>query len=433
MPKANATPLSPAAYWWENAPLTECSEAAIASASDVIIVGAGYTGTSAAICLARAGYSVQLFDAQKPGEGASTRNGGITSGHLRFGATELARRFGETRAAAMLREAQAAREDLYAFIRNEKIDCDLNLSGRFTGAMNARDYDALAREAEFQREKLGVEAYSVPAGEQHAFLGTEFYRGGSVQMDIGGLDPAKFHAGLLRIAREAGVTVLPCTRVEAIARQGAGFSVRTARGTSRARHVIVATNGYADRLDPWLRRRVVPVRSRVIVTEEIAPQLMQKLMPRQMMCIDTRSLSYYYRPTPDGRRILFGGRDGTFAGDPRWPIRQLRQRLVEIFPELEATEISHSWFGYVAMNRDLVPRIFNRNGVWYATSFCGSGVVWARWAGNAVARRIMGGPDGSAFEFRPPAAVPFFNGTPWFMPATFLWLNAKDMYRAWHR
>ena len=121
-------------YWWSDAPLMAPEPKPVPAAADVVIVGAGYTGLAAAIRLARAGRSVQVFDRQRPGEGASTRNGGITSGNLRPGHAELAKRFGEDRAAAILAEAKAAREDLYRFIAEERIDCDFALTGRFSGA-----------------------------------------------------------------------------------------------------------------------------------------------------------------------------------------------------------------------------------------------------------------------------------------------------------
>ena len=121
-------------YWWSDAPLIALTSKPVPAAADVVIVGAGYTGLAAAIRLARAGRSVQVFDRQRPGEGASTRNGGITSGNLRPGHAELAKRFGEDRAAAILAEAKAAREDLYRFIAEEQIDCDFALTGRFSGA-----------------------------------------------------------------------------------------------------------------------------------------------------------------------------------------------------------------------------------------------------------------------------------------------------------
>jgi glycine/D-amino acid oxidase-like deaminating enzyme len=416
-----------AVYWWEEAPLAELERKPVPTAADIAIVGAGYTGLGAAIRIARAGRSVQVFDKQHPGEGASTRNGGITSGNLRPGQAELVRRFGQERATAILAEAKAAREDLYRFIAQEKIDCDFALSGRFSGASAPGDYERLAREAEMLNRTLGIEAYAVPRSEQHAVLGTDFYHGGAVRMDIGGLHPAKFHAGLLRLALAAGATVHGETPVTGIRREADGYEVATARGVVRARDVIVAVNGYTDEADRWLRRRIVPVRSRIITTAPLSPNLMGELMPRQMMCSETRKLHYYYRPSPDGTRILFGGRDGTITGDPDWPTENLRRALVDIFPVLDGTEITHSWFGHVAMNRDMVPRIFTRKGVRYAAGYCGSGVVWARWAGEKAAMQILGDPTGeSALDFRPPRAVPLFAGKPWFMPAVFGWLTLQD-------
>ena len=118
-------------YWWVEAPLAQTVPKPVDASCDVVIMGAGYTGLSAAITLARAGRSVQVFDRQKPGEGASSRNGGITSGNLRPSFAEMTKRFGEARATAILAEAKLAREDLYRFLAEENIDCDFKLVGRF--------------------------------------------------------------------------------------------------------------------------------------------------------------------------------------------------------------------------------------------------------------------------------------------------------------
>jgi glycine/D-amino acid oxidase-like deaminating enzyme len=198
--------------------------------------------------------------------------------------------------------------------------------------------------------------------------------------------------------------------------------------------VIMGTNGYTDKVDPWLRRRLVPVRSRIIATEPLSDNLMRTLMPKGVMCSETRKLHYYYRPSPDGRRILFGGRDGTIAGDSPRPTDSLRRALADIFPELDGTPITHSWFGYVAMNRDMIPRIFSRKGVRYAAGYCGSGVVWARWAGQKAAQQVLEQAEGrSALFFRPPRSVPLFNGTSWFMPGVFAWLTYQDRQAAKRR
>ncbi len=414
-------------YWWEAAPPTTLPQATVASRADVVIVGAGYTGLSAGLTLARAGRSVQIFDRLRPGEGASTRNGGIASGSIRPTLAELAKSVGEERAKAIYAESKLAREDLGRFIAEEKIDCDYKMTGRFSGASKQSDYEALARDADYLKATYGIEAYAIPKAEQRRELGTDFYHGGMVRLDIGGLHPAKLHAGMLRRAIDAGVTIHGETRVAGVRAEGDGYEVTTDRGTVRAAHVIMGTNGYIDKADTWLRRRMVPVRSRIIATAPLSDNLMRELMPKGYMLSETRKLHYYYRPSPDGRRILFGGRDGTIAGDPAWPTESLRRALVDIFPVLDDVPITHSWYGHVAMNRDMIPRIFSRNGMRYATGYCGSGVVWARWAGQKAALQVLGKEEGvSALDFRPPAPVPLFNGTPWFMPAVFAWLTLQD-------
>lgn len=420
-------------YWWEAAPVGPVPVQPVASHVDVAIVGAGYAGLSAALTLVRAGRSVAVFDAMNPGEGASSRNGGITSGSIRPGLATLTRKFGEKTALEIEAEGKIAREFLYDFLKTEEISCDFQLTGAFRAALGYQQYDEMARAAEGLAKRLGIESYAVPHAKQRGYIGTDYYRGGVVRMDIGGLHPAKFHAGLLRVALAAGVTVHCRTPVTAIARNGAEFEVTSGAAKTTARQVLVCTNGYTDAAAPYLRRRLVPVRSRIIVTEELSPDLMAKLMPRGMMMGENRQLGFYYRPTPDGKRILLGGRDSSWVGDPAAPTLRLRAGLAELFPELADVRLSHSWFGNVAMNRDMLPRLFERDGVVYASGFCGSGVVWATWVGSRAAHRLLGNTaEGrTAFDFRPPAAVPFYNGTPWFMPAFIKAYGLQDRLALW--
>lgn len=414
-------------FWWEHAPPATLPQVPVQTKCDVVIVGAGYTGLSAALTLARAGRSVQVFDRQRPGEGASTRNGGIASGNLRPSYRQMIAKFGRDRAGALQAEAKAAREDLARFVTDEAIDCDYKMTGRFTGAAKPAEYEGLAREAELLRKSLGIEAHAVSRTEQRGILGTEFYHGGLIRNDIGGLHPAKFHRGMLELARKAGAVVHGETAVLRFAPKNNGFEVETARGKVQADHLVMGTNGYTDAADPWLRRRLVPVRSRIIATAPMSNNLMADLMPKGVMVAETRKLHYYYRPSPDGARILFGGRDGTIAGDPDWPTRSLRRALADIFPVLDGVDVTHSWYGHVAMSRDMIPRIFSREGMRYAVGYCGSGVVWARWAGQKAAWQILGDERGqSALDFRPPPTVPLYNGTPWFLPAVYAWMTLQD-------
>ncbi|MFC6673386.1 NAD(P)/FAD-dependent oxidoreductase [Marinobacterium aestuariivivens] len=297
------------AYWWEAAPVKPVPRLGLGLATklDVLIVGAGYAGLSAGLVLARAGRSVAAFDVMNPGEGASSRNGGITSASIRPDFATLSRRFGEDKALAIEAEGKVARDFLYDFIRTEGLECDFQLTGLFRGAVGYEQYGSMARGADALAKKLGVESYAVPHAEQRRYIGTDFYRGGAVRMDIGGLHPAKFHSELLRVALASGVRVHSNTPVISIARDGAGFRVLTTAGTVQARQVLVCTNGYTDGASPYLRRRLVPVRSRMIATEELAPEVMAHLMPKRMMMGEGLQLGFYYRPSPDGKRILLGG------------------------------------------------------------------------------------------------------------------------------
>lgn len=418
-------------YWWEASAPRTLPEAPVASSCDVAIVGAGYAGLSAALVLARAGRSVQVFDKQRPGEGASSRNGGIASGNLRMGFGKMIEVMGLDAALKFYREGKIAREALEAFISSEKIDCDFQPVGRFTGAMHPAHYEAQGREANLINKHLNIDAQMVPKSEQHKEVGSDLYHGGMLRPDIGGLHPAKFHAGLIEMAIKAGVTVHGETPVSGIHRNGDGYEIETTRGRVNAKQVIMATNGYTDNSDRWLRRRLVPVPSRIVATQPLPPETMSRLLPKDRMFGETRQLYHYYRPSPDGTRLLFGGRERAWGGENGKSTSSLARDLGEIFPELAEVPLSHSWFGFVAYNLDYLPRMFERGGIHYAAGFCGSGVVWAWWLGSKLGFKLIGDAKAeTAFSCEPPSAVPFYTGTPWFLPAALFWFGLQDRFGA---
>lgn len=423
----NAKPLE-TPYWWEAAPLQERPAGDLPKRCDVVVVGAGYAGLSAALTLARAGRDVHVLEKDCPGEGASSRNGGIASGNIRISFRKMLDMLGRERALAIYGEGKAAREDLARFILDEGIECGLSLVGRFTGAVRPANYEGLAREAELLRRELSIDAYVVPRAEQHAEIGTDLYHGGAVRPDIGGLHPGLFHRGMLERAEQSGAVVHGRTPATELRRESDGFEVGTPQGKIFARDVVIATNGYTGRHSlPWLARRVVPVASQIIATETLDTEVMNRLMPQRRMFGETRHLYHYYRPSPDGTRILFGGRRGAQTDDPNKKMRHLYHQLITIFPELDGVGITHCWWGYVAMTYDELPKVAVHEGVHYATGFCGSGVVWARWLGRKAALRILGDRQAeTAFDDAPFRAIPLYDGRPWFVPAVMVWQGFKD-------
>ena len=428
-PNVEGLKLTP--YWWESAPRPVTAPGDVPGSADVAIVGAGFAGMTAALTLARAGRGVVVFDAMRAGEGASSRNGGICSGNIKYSFPAMIEKFGLDRAKAIFAEGIAARTALIDLIEQEKIACGFKMVGRFDGANHVRDYDAMGREADLLNRHLDFGAFMVPRHEQRAELGTDFYQGGRVRPDIGGVQPAELHQGIYERALDAGVTVIAETAVTGIARTAGGFTLETSRGAVKAGDCIVATNGYTDKVTDWLRRRVIPIPSQIIATGPLDPDLMDRLMPKRRMVGDTRYLYNYYRPSPDGTRIVFGGRRGADTDNDMRKCMHLYNNLVEIFPELEGIRLTHSWWGYTGYTFDFIPHLAVHDGVHYATGFCGSGVVWAPWLGRKAAHMILGNRENahSHFTREPFPTRRYYNGNPWFLPYVIRWYGLKDRFR----
>jgi glycine/D-amino acid oxidase-like deaminating enzyme len=254
-------------YWWDDVPRPALPRIDAPAAVDVAIVGSGYTGLHAAIQTARGGRSTVVFDAQDAGFGCSTRNGGQISTSVKPSFASLAKRHGPERAFDILKEGQRSLAWIGEFIGSEQLACDFRVAGRFHAAHNAAKFRELVRAVEHQRKGLEVAAHIVPRAEQHAEIDTDLYFGGAVYEQHASVHPARYHAGLLELAQHAGAQIVPHCPVTAIVRDGAQFKVATARGTTVARDVIVATNGYTGALTPWLQRRVIPIGSYIIATD----------------------------------------------------------------------------------------------------------------------------------------------------------------------
>ncbi len=377
--------------------------------------------------MARAGRAVVVLEADAPGRGASTRNGGICGGMLRVPFGELSERHGIERAAALYREGQRALDYLAEFVQREGIACHFARVGRFTGAHTARHYETLARTAEVLRRHVGLEADMVGRTEQRREIGSDAYHGGRVLHRDAGLHPGLYHQGLLERTEEAGATVVAHTPVTGLARERTGFTVATTRGRLAARDVIVASNGYTGAATPFLRCRLVPMGSYMIATEPLGAEVMARLMPKGRMLTDTKRLLHYFRPSPDGERVLFGGRPARDEADLRTTGERLRRAMVGIYPELADARITHSWTGSVALTFDRLPHAGVHDGVHYAVGYCGSGVVMATYFGHKAALRVLGAREAaSAFDGLPFPTLPFYSGRPWFVPLVGFYSRIAD-------
>lgn len=411
-------------YWWQDAPPQSAPSSPWQDRADIVVVGCGYTGLTAALFLARAGRQVIILEKGLIGEGASTRNGGITSGNIRFSETELARRFGPDKARAFSDEAVAARNDFTDFIGREKLACDYQPAGRIVGIDGRINEEALRRDRKTYKSRYNIESALLKGADLAEHIVSEKYIAGIWRPDIGGIHPAKLLHELVRLVQEEKVIIYSQTPVRGIVRTGTSFRVETKWGPVMASHVIGATNGYTDQALPWLRRRLIPVVSEMIATEKLGSEQVRALMPGLNMFGEARQLGYYYRPSPDQQRILLGGR--RMDKNPKKAKSRLHQALIGIFPDLGAVNIEYYWRGNVVFPFDQIPKLAIHDGIIYPTGFCGSGTIWAYWLGQKAALMILGEEGNSVFANMVMRSMPLYTGRPWFLPLSMVYFRLRD-------
>ena len=428
--KTESGALSHNPYWWDAAPRESPGEVALPKNCDVAIIGAGYAGLSAALTLARAGRSVIVFDALAPGEGASSRSGGMIGHGHRLSYTKLSERFGAQKAKDLILEGVASLEFAKTLIVDEKIDAQLQVNGRMRGAWTQADYATMTRDADALRRDLGMPIDVLTRADVRREMAADCYQGGVLFRAHGGVHPALFHQGLLHRARAAGVLVAGQTPVSAVRREAAGFIVETNRGSIAAATVIATTNGYTGRTTPALARRLVAIPSFMIATEPLGNDRVRGLIPNGRMIVETREKHLYYRSSPDGTRIVLGGRAALHPIPLDDAAGRLMKELRAIFPTLADTRVSHAWTGNVAMTRSDLAGIGQRDGIWFALGCNGSGVALMPYLGHKVALKVLGRSEGrTAFDDLPFTAVPFYNGTAWFRPLMTWAFRARDRWR----
>jgi glycine/D-amino acid oxidase-like deaminating enzyme len=400
---------------------------------DVAIIGGGYTGLSAARQCAKSGASVVVFDRERPGWGASSRNGGQVLAGMKLDPAALVARFGEAGARRLFDLSLESIDALERLIADEAIACDYQRTGHLQAAAKPSHFRAFREEQALLARVFDHRVELVPRADQGEELGSGAYHGVLVDERSGAINPAKYVAGLAAAARRAGATIASHTSVERFSRAGSSdgsgrWTVATSAGSIDAGDVLVATNGYTNGAAPDLRRRLIPIGSYIIATEPLSAGDAAPLLPRGRMAFDSKHFLYYWRLTAD-RRLLFGGRAEFTRPDPDTTRRAasiLHAGMTRVYPHLASARIEYAWGGNVAFTVDQMPHAGRLGGAFYAGGYCGHGIALATSLGALIARRIGGEAVDSPFLDDHFAAIPLYDGRPWFLPLAGAYYGVKD-------
>jgi glycine/D-amino acid oxidase-like deaminating enzyme len=402
--------------------------AGLPDTADVVVIGGGLTGLSAARRSAELGASVVLLEAARIGWGASTRNGGMCHPGFKTPLGGLVGKHGRELGERLYGESIEAYEHVAALCRGP-IDADFAQTGHVVLA------SAPAHASSFAAAPAALATVDTPARfvareDLRTLVGSDAFFGGLVVDRSGGLHPGKLTAGLARLADEAGATLIEGVRALRVRRQADGRSVvETSAGAIIARDVIAATNGYTGGVTPSLRRRLLPISSYIIVTEPLPADLAEALIPGNRMLFDTKHYLWYWRRTPDDR-VLFGGRASMWPTSIARTAAILRRAMVSVHPELGDTRVEYAWGGKVAFTFDRMVHAGRADGVTYATGCCGSGVAIMPWLGARIAEWVGGGEPPALARLPFPLVPAPYEGRAWFLPLAGEYWKAKDRMAA---
>jgi glycine/D-amino acid oxidase-like deaminating enzyme len=394
--------------------------------ADIVVVGAGYTGLSAALHAAERGADVVVLDAAEPGWGASGRNGGQIIPGLKHEPDELEHRYGEATGRRMWQIAGSAADFVFDLVARHKIACHAQRCGWIAAAPHAKALESLRSRTE-QWQRRGAPVELLDAARIAELTGTTAYAGGMLDRRAGALQPLAYARGLAQAAQRAGVAIHGGSAVTRLESSGGTWRAVTAGGIVSARTVVLATNAYSDNLWPGLARTVLPVQSYQVATAPLPAEVRRQVLPGGQVVSDLRRILFYFRLDPDGR-LLMGGRGPLHdRGDPAL-FAGLEATARRLFPQIGAPRWEHRWSGRVALTADHLPHLHEpRPGVLSALGYNGRGVAMATVMGRLLADRALGAtPDQIGWPVTPIAPIPLHR---WRLPAMALvvrWKRLQD-------
>lgn len=357
--------------------------------ADVCVIGGGFTGLSAALNLAEMGMDVVLLEAEQIGFGASGRCGGLVGTGQRKDVLEMEKAFGYERSRQFWQFAEAAKEEILMRVEKHAIDCDLQ-KGQLVG-VHKKSYRGWAQE---MSDAL-TERYNYPFCQSldteavRQFVATDDFIEGFYDPEAFSLHPLNYTLGLARAATEAGVRIFENSRVTGYT-QDDPATVRTARGTVKAGHVVLGCNGYLGDLEPRSAGKIMPINNFMIATEPLGEERALELINGRYGVHDTRFVVNYFRLSED-YRLLYGGGENYRPGFPRDIAAFVRPYMLRMFPQLKDVKVDYAWGGTLSVTVNRLPHLGRLEpNVWFAQGYSGHGISTANFAGKVIAEAING-------------------------------------------
>ena len=384
---------------------------------DVLIVGSGYTGLCAARTLRQNGASVVVLDRNTIGWGASSRNGGMATPGLKQGIQKIYKMYGSKLAHEFWNASVDAINLIDEIVKEHSIDCEWERNGHASLATKPSHAPRLKKYGIWLENKFGHSQKYISKNQIRDEIGSDSYHGALADEISGGLHPSKYVFGLANAVSTLGAQLCENTNVLKIERNSSNsYKVITSKGDIEAKKIIIATNGYTDRLVPRLKPLIFPVGSYIIVTEPLSKELQNIVSPKKRMFYDSKWFLNYFRLTHDGR-MLWGGRNDLSTDlDLDDSASRLSNELYRIFPDLSGIPITHTWTGKLGITFDLMPHIGKKDGIYYAFGYGGHGLSIATYLGTEIGLLLSGKKNRSPFMEISHQTMFFYRNKPWFIP-----------------
>ena len=357
--------------------------------SDICIIGAGYTGLSAALHLAEKGYSVSLLEAEKVGWGASGRNGGQVCQDHNMSHEELSKKVGRSAADSLWNMSVESVDLVKELIKKNNIQCDLK-RGVMSVAVKPAYVKDMMEDVTYLNKELNYNAvHFIDKNEVGNMLGSDKYYSGKYWADAAHLHPLNYALGIASSAEKAGVNIFENSRVTSY-QTGNDAQVQTNKGRIKTKYILLACNGYLGKLEPRVAGKIMPINNFILATEPLSEELCRKINRDDIAIADSKFVVNYFRMSADNR-LLWGGGENYSSKFPKDISSFVRKYMLEFYPELKDVKIDYGWGGTLAITLNRMPH-FDRieENLFVAQGYSGHGVALATLGGKLMADAVSG-------------------------------------------